>query len=59
MELTDTLKSLFIDTAATLKGSDCRLFMARTVKELGVPGGQRQAERELGWISRHYPQGNA
>lgn len=48
MELTDTLKSLFIDTATTLKGTDCRLFMARTVKELG-PGGQRLAERELGW----------
>ena len=48
MELTDSLKSLFVDTAASLKGSARRLFMARTVKELG-PGGQRQAERELGW----------
>lgn len=48
MELTDTLKSLFIDTAKTLKGSARRLFMARTVKELGS-GGQRRAERELGW----------
>ena len=25
-----------------------RIFLARTVKELG-PGGQRRAERELGW----------
>ena len=48
MELTDSLKSLFVDTAASLKGSTRRLFMARTVKELG-PGGQRRAERELGW----------
>lgn len=48
MELTDTLKSLFIDTAKTLKGSARRLFMARTVKELGS-GGQRRAERDLGW----------
>ena len=48
MELTDSLKSLFVVTSKSLKGSARRLFMARTVKELG-PGGQRQAERELGW----------
>lgn len=48
MELTDSLKALFIDTAKTLKGSARRLFMARTVQELG-PGGQRRAERDLGW----------
>jgi hypothetical protein len=48
MDLTDTLKSLFIETAKTLTGSARRLFMARTVKELGA-GGQRRAERELGW----------
>ena len=48
MELTDSLKSLFIDTAESLKGSARRIFMARTVKELGK-GGQRRAERELGW----------
>src|SRR5688572_702610 len=48
MELTDSLKALFRETATTLKGSARRLFMARTVKELG-PGGQRRAERELGW----------
>ena len=48
MELTDPLIALFIDTAKTLKGSARRIFMARTVKELG-PGGQRRAERELGW----------
>jgi hypothetical protein len=48
MELTDSLKSLFIDTAKMLKGSARRLFMARTVKDLGS-GGQRRAERELGW----------
>lgn len=48
MELTDSLKSLFIETAKSLKGSARRLFMARTVKELGT-GGQRRAEREFGW----------
>ena len=48
MELTDSLKTLFRETAQTLKGSARRLFMARTVKELG-PGGQRRAERDLGW----------
>src|SRR5262249_22996479 len=48
MELTDSLKSLFIETAKSLKGSARRLFMARTVKERGA-GGQRRAERELGW----------
>jgi len=48
MEFADSLKTLFIDTARSLKGSTRRLFMARTVKELG-PGGQRRAERELGW----------
>lgn len=48
MELTDSLKALFIDTAKTLKSSARRVFMARTVKEMG-PGGQRRAERELGW----------
>jgi hypothetical protein len=48
MELTDSLKALFIDTAKRLKGSARRQFMARTVQELG-PGGQRRAERELGW----------
>jgi len=48
MELTDSLKALFVETAQSLKGSARRLFMARTVKELG-PGGQRRAERDLGW----------
>jgi hypothetical protein len=48
MELTDTLKTLFIATAKALKGSERRLCMARTVKELGH-GGQRRAERDLGW----------
>src|SRR4030095_9105197 len=48
MELTDSLKTLFVHTARSLTGSPRRLFMARTVKELGL-GGQRRAERELGW----------
>src|SRR6266511_2420365 len=48
MELTDSIKTLLITTAKALKGSARRLFMARTVKELG-PGGQQLAARELGW----------
>ena len=48
MELTDDLKAFLRDAAQSLKGSIKRLFMARTVRELG-PGGQRLAERELGW----------
>ena len=48
MELTDAVKGLLQDAAKQLKGSARRLFMARTVKQLG-PGGQRRAERELGW----------
>lgn len=48
MELTSTLKQIFIETAKTLKGSDRRLFMAKVVKAMGK-GGQRQAETELGW----------
>ncbi len=48
MELTTSVKLLLSKTAKALKGSARRLFMARTVKELG-PGGQRRAERALGW----------
>lgn len=48
MELTDSIKTLLITTAKELKGSARRLFMARTIKELG-PGGQQRAARELGW----------
>jgi hypothetical protein len=48
MELTDSLTALFIETAPSLQGSARRIFLARTVQELG-PGGQRCAERALGW----------
>jgi hypothetical protein len=48
MELTDSLKTLLIEPAKSLKGSARRLFMARTVKELG-PGGQQRAARALRW----------
>lgn len=48
MQLSDTLKTLFIETANTLKGPARRRFMAQTVQELGR-GGHRLAERELGW----------
>jgi hypothetical protein len=48
MDLSDSLKSLFIETAQTLKGHARRRFMAQIVKQLGS-GGQRRAEREFGW----------
>lgn len=48
MELTDTLKAILVETSKSLKGSARRLFMARIARQLG-PGGQRRAERELGW----------
>lgn len=48
MELTESLKTLLIETATALKGSARRQFMARTAQELGR-GGQQRAARELGW----------
>jgi Rhodopirellula transposase DDE domain len=48
MELTEEVKALVLNTAKDLKGSALRMFMARTVQALGK-GGQRRAERELGW----------
>src|SRR5947209_4286014 len=48
MELTSEVKALLLNTAKDLKGSALRMFMARTVQALGE-GGQRLAERELGW----------
>ena len=48
MELTEAVKELLMQTAKVLKGSARRLFTARTVQALGE-GGQRLAERELGW----------
>jgi hypothetical protein len=42
------LKAVFQDTARLLKGSDRRMFMAKTARLFG-PHGHRQAERELGW----------
>lgn len=51
MKLTSQLQALFIETAKALHGTARRVFMARTVHALGI-GGQRKAERELGW-SRH------
>jgi hypothetical protein len=46
MALTDSLKTLLIETATSLKGSARRFFMARTVKALGR-GGQHRAARAL------------
>ncbi|MCA9874864.1 MAG: hypothetical protein H6659_11940 [Ardenticatenaceae bacterium] len=48
MELSPQLQAVYKQTADALKGRERRLFMAQVVKMLG-PGGQRQAERELGW----------
>lgn len=46
--LTDSLKKILAETAFQLKGAAKRKFMAQTVLELGF-GGQRIAERDLGW----------
>jgi hypothetical protein len=51
MELTETLKKIFIEAARALKGSARRIFMAQVVQALGK-GGQRRAEIELGWHRR-------
>jgi hypothetical protein len=48
IEISEDQKRLYQDTARGLKGHERRVFMARVVQSLGR-GGQRQAERELGW----------
>jgi hypothetical protein len=48
MDLTESLTTLLQETAQQLKGSARRVFMAKTVRELGK-GGQRRAARALGW----------
>jgi hypothetical protein len=48
MELPDTFKIIFTETAQILKNSDRRIFMARVVKALGK-GGQRFVESEFNW----------
>jgi len=48
VELTEPMKALLREAARALTGSERRRFLARTVEQLG-PGGQRRAERELGW----------
>ena len=48
IEISDEQKRLYQETGQALKGHERRIFMARVVKSLGW-GGQRQAERELGW----------
>lgn len=45
MELVEDIKELLRKTAKVLKGSERRLFRARTVRALGE-GGQCLAERE-------------
>ncbi len=40
MELMESLKALFIETARSLKGSARRVFMARTVQELYRSAGE-------------------
>ncbi len=48
IELTDSVKKLFLDTASQLKGAAMRRFQAQIVMELGY-GGQLLAQKELGW----------
>lgn len=51
LELTPPVVTLVQATLADLRGSARRLFQARVVRALGS-GGQRQAERTLGWNRR-------
>ncbi len=46
--LTPEIKEILVETAAKLRGSDLRTFMARIVNSMGK-GGQRKAESELYW----------
>src|SRR5579862_1808092 len=48
IELTDAQKELYKSTAAALKGSARRMFMAGVAKTLGQRE-QRRVARELGW----------
>jgi hypothetical protein len=48
MDTTETVITFLKKTAAALKGSARRMFMADTVEQLG-PGGQVRAEIKLGW----------
>ncbi len=48
MELSESIIKLVQAATIALKGSERRLFMAQTVKELGK-GGQRRAQDVLGW----------
>ena len=46
--LTPKVKTFLNETRSKLRGSERRKFMAKVVRLLGK-GGQRHAERELGW----------
>lgn len=48
IDLTPEMKTLLNETQSTLKGPERRKFMAKVVLLLGK-GGNRRAERELGW----------
>ena len=48
LKLTANIKNWLIESAQNLKGSALRVFMARTVKQLGY-GGASIAEKELHW----------
>ncbi len=47
MNLDDSMRTLLIDTAHSLRGAPRRRFIAQTVDRLGL--GQREAHRLLGW----------
>lgn len=47
-KLSPETRSFLNETRANLKGSERRKFMAKVVRLMGK-GGQRRAERELGW----------
>jgi hypothetical protein len=48
MELTEEAREIIKSASKDMKGSALRRFMADIVRKLGR-GGQRKAQRELGW----------
>jgi len=58
IDLTPEMKTFLNDTRSKLKGCERRKFMADVVRLLGK-GGQRRAERELGWDRKTIQKGTS
>jgi len=56
LKLTPEMKTFLNETRSKLNGCERRKFMAKVVQRMGK-GGQRRAERELGWNRRTIQKG--